>query len=134
MKGKCKNCEKEFNYYPSQKNGIWCSNRCQGDYKIKNKFTEGTTWTYKMRGYVLRQRGESCEECGITDWNDKPISFQIDHINGIRTDNRLDNLKVMCPNCHSQTDTFGQKNISEEGIKRRNAALMRAYEKHLKKK
>jgi Zn finger protein HypA/HybF involved in hydrogenase expression len=68
-----------------------------------------------MRNFIIRERGEKCEECGIEDWNGNPLSFHIDHINGNRTDNRYDNLKVLCPNCHSQTETFGFKNASEEG-------------------
>lgn len=52
-----------------------------------------------------------CEECdnnGI--WLDKELTLQLDHVNGIRTDNRLFNLRFLCPNCHSQTSTFGGKN------------------------
>lgn len=48
-----------------------------------------------------------CLECGIGNiWNDKNLVLQIDHINGINNDNRLENLRWLCPNCHSQTDTF----------------------------
>lgn len=51
-----------------------------------------------------------CSECGIGDlYNNKKISLQLDHINGINNDNRLDNLRFLCPNCHSQTDTFSGK-------------------------
>ena len=56
-----------------------------------------------------------CKECGIENlWNNKPISLQLDHINGIKTDNRLENLRFLCPNCHSQTETFGSKNIRKK--------------------
>lgn len=47
-----------------------------------------------------------CECCGITEWNGKPISLQLHHINGIHNDNRLSNLQLLCPNCHSQTENF----------------------------
>jgi len=51
-----------------------------------------------------------CSECDVIDsYNNKPISLQIDHINGINNDNRLDNLRFLCPNCHSQTDSFSGK-------------------------
>ena len=63
-------------------------------------------------------RGNKCEECGIEEWNSKPITFQVDHVNGNRRDNRHTNLKILCPNCHSQTETFGVKNISEDGYDR----------------
>lgn len=47
-----------------------------------------------------------CECCGITEWNGKPLSLQLHHINGIHNDNRLSNLQLLCPNCHSQTENF----------------------------
>lgn len=51
-----------------------------------------------------------CSECELgLYYNNKPISLQLDHINGINTDNRIDNLRFLCPNCHSQTETFSGK-------------------------
>lgn len=43
-------------------------------------------------------------------WRMKPLSMQIDHVNGDRKDGRLENVRILCPNCHSQTPTFGGKN------------------------
>lgn len=54
---------------------------------------------------------EKCAGCGIGNtWQGRPLVLQIDHINGVRTDHRLENLRFMCPNCHSQTDTFAGRN------------------------
>jgi hypothetical protein len=48
-----------------------------------------------------------CSECGqLPEWNGKPLVLQVDHINGDPTDNRPENLRFLCPNCHTQTDTF----------------------------
>jgi DNA-binding CsgD family transcriptional regulator len=47
-----------------------------------------------------------CEVCGIAAWNGRPISLALHHVNGDRYDNRIENLQLLCPNCHSQTDTF----------------------------
>jgi hypothetical protein len=50
---------------------------------------------------------KKCDKCGLGDkWQGEPIVLQIDHINGESTDNRIENLRILCPNCHSQTKTF----------------------------
>lgn len=51
-----------------------------------------------------------CAICGLTEWQGKNLSLELDHINGINNDNRLENLRFLCPNCHSQTVTYGSKN------------------------
>lgn len=64
---------------------------------------------------------EQCKECGLSgEWNGKLIRLQIDHKNGDFTDNSPDNLQFLCPNCHSQTDTYGSKNIKDINYSRIN--------------
>lgn len=53
-----------------------------------------------------------CSCCGLTEWQGRQISLELDHINGINNDNRLENLRFLCPNCHSQTVTYGSKNLN----------------------
>jgi 5-methylcytosine-specific restriction endonuclease McrA len=52
----------------------------------------------------------SCERCGIAEWRGRPITMALHHISGDRLDNRLENLELLCPNCHSQTDTYAGRN------------------------
>jgi len=47
-----------------------------------------------------------CTICGIDSWRDQPLTLELDHINGSPSDNRIENLRLLCPNCHSQTETY----------------------------
>lgn len=64
----------------------------------------------KNRLYKEGLKQPKCETCSIADWNGLELSFHLDHINGQPWDNRLENLRILCPNCHSQTETYGGKN------------------------
>ena len=55
-----------------------------------------------------------CDKCGITEWNGKPLNMELHHKNGISYDHRLENLEMICPNCHAQTDTYRSKNKTKE--------------------
>lgn len=75
-----------------------------------------------LRRYIIHNNliPYRCAICGCTEWQGKTLSLELDHINGINNDNRLENLRFLCPNCHSQTSTYGsrnqQRNSSEYNI------------------
>jgi DNA-binding CsgD family transcriptional regulator len=58
----------------------------------------------------------ACERCGISDWRGHPLALQLHHVNGDGRDNRLQNLQILCPNCHSQTGSWGGRNASARGV------------------
>jgi 5-methylcytosine-specific restriction endonuclease McrA/transposase len=62
----------------------------------------------RLLGADLKKR--ECERCGLASWHDRPLSLELHHRNGDGNDNRLENLALLCPNCHSQTDTWGGRN------------------------
>lgn len=56
-------------------------------------------------------KSPSCETCFGSEWMGKKMPLELDHINGVHSDNRLENLRILCPNCHAQTETYCSKNI-----------------------
>ena len=65
-----------------------------------------------LRRFIIKNQllPYKCACCGVVEWNGKTLSLELDHINGINNDNRLENLRFLCPNCHSQTTTYGSRN------------------------
>lgn len=68
----------------------------------------------KQRLFGLGLKSAQCERCGIADWRGRPLGMALHHINGDGADNRLENLQILCPNCHSQTENFAGRNRRRE--------------------
>jgi hypothetical protein len=79
---------------------------------IGNNILPGSVKKRLFREGVLEDK---CSCCGMLPiWNNKPLKLQVDHSNGNPKDNRIENLRVLCPNCHSQTATWGGRNITKK--------------------
>ena len=66
---------------------------------------------YLRRAILEAKQNSMCLICGISDWMGKPIVLHLDHVNGDNSDNREENNRLICPNCHSQTETYAGKNV-----------------------
>ncbi len=118
QKYNCLCCSKIFESFPSH-NRKFCDIKCQNDYQYKSFILEwkngeqtgmrGKTQTsYHIRRYLFEKYNSSCSDCGwkkINPFTNK-IPLELEHIDGDFTNNKEDNLKLLCPNCHSLTATW----------------------------
>lgn len=74
-----------------------------------------TYQTHKVKKRLLGEgyKQHRCESCGLSEWMSNPVPLELHHRNGVRTDNSLDNLELLCPNCHAFTDNYRAKNIKK---------------------
>ena len=92
-----------FKGHAWNKNEIPLSNN--NDFGVINKRS--------IREILLKERPHRCEKCGLTDWLGEPINLQVHHIDGNSNHNTRDNLMLLCPNCHSQTENWCNKNVNK---------------------
>lgn len=79
-------------------------------YLVENSTARGTKFKKRLVDEGLLEN--MCSICGINnEWNGKSLVLHLDHVNGVNNDNRLENLRVLCPNCHSQTSTYAGRNM-----------------------
>jgi hypothetical protein len=126
MEAVCENCGKVFSFkYADRK---FCSTECSQEYRHKNayelflnnpeKFCNGGYTPKQFKKEFLKEQNGKCAICGGEPMhNGKPLVFVLDHIDGDASNNRRENLRMICPNCDSQLDTFKSKN---KNSKRRN--------------
>jgi len=110
----CKYCGTEAKWGYSKTNQF-CSNKCQGAHQFNEqtlpKFLTGKlTERPTIRKCLAHIHTYKCSVCGISNYNNMPITLQVDHIDGDPSNNIPSNLRLICPNCHSQTDTFSGAN------------------------
>ena len=127
MLGTCTYCGTEFRYNPANKTGKYCSNVCQQANQREEYIERWLSGGKKpgkiaLQKYLTETHGYKCSCCGISDWQGKPIKLEIDHEDGNPYNDRPDNLRYICPNCHSQTPTYRGKNRGNGRVERRERA------------
>lgn len=106
------NLDIKINTYKNKK---FCNNKCQQQWMYKNvtliKFKNGLIFDHSTLRKILKNTIEyKCQCCKIDKWLNKDIVLQIDHIDGNYLNNKPENLRFLCPNCHTQTENWGIKN------------------------
>lgn len=126
----CNNCRKEIIFRPSVKKGLFCSNKCQGIERAKTankkriedlkkgKLIHRNAIKKALLGLGIEYK---CSICSINKWRGKKLSLVLDHIDGRANNNNIDNLRLICHNCDSQTDHYKGKN---KGFGRKSLGLL----------
>ena len=90
----------------------WAKKTPLSDLLVKNFLGGVTTHKIKLRLIKEGLLQRKCYNCGISEWQGRQLSLELEHKNGNRKDNRIENLELLCPNCHSLTETYRGKNKS----------------------
>ena len=108
----CKECNKKLPTYGGKRK--FCRNKCDKTWKRKNvtlpaiisgQVHERPT----LKKYLVSCKGHICWDCGNSKWKDQPILLQLDHIDGNPGNDFPENLRLLCPNCHSHTSNYRNK-------------------------
>lgn len=126
----CEYCGNKLTDYCKGKR--FCCHKCQIEYQYENYIKDwkegkenGIKKPYGISNYIKRylfeKNNNKCEKCGWSEKNETTgnIPLQIHHIDGDCTNNKEDNLQLLCPNCHSLTDTFGNSNKNSKRVYRK---------------
>lgn len=119
----CAYCDEAFT--SKDKKSKYCSVSCGHSYKRKLDFqawlqgSNPKSGPIKLKKFLVMRDTYKCSNCSITEWDDKPIVLELEHKDGNSENNTQANLCLLCPNCHSQTDTYKAKNTGNGRHKRR---------------
>lgn len=123
-----------YNSLPSETK-LKMSHKGQVFMLAEDVFIDGKEWGSELlrkyiHHYKLLEYKCSNQVCGISEWHKDHLVLELDHIDGKRTNNRITNLRWLCPNCHSQTDTFRGRNKNPGKQKVSDAELLTALQNH----
>jgi hypothetical protein len=115
----CNECEATF----ATGSKLWGHRR-----RIHRDFSEIRTDGCRKRR-LIAERGSTCEVCELGEWMQNPMPIEIDHIDGNPQNNVRENLRLICPNCHAQTDTYKGRNIGRNGKTERSKKMKKYYDR-----
>jgi hypothetical protein len=119
--GVCENCHQEIIRKDGRTQAKYCSIQCQADFRMFERIENNKASTKTLKLFLIRKHGEKCMKCGWCEKN--PISnkvpIELEHKDGNSENNNLDNLELLCPNCHSLTSTYKALNKGNGRHKRR---------------
>lgn len=118
----CKKCKKEFLYNQS-KSKVHCIDCKEKHWSKLNWDDLKKDLTRKV--WLIKEKGNRCELCGLTEWYGNPAPIEIDHIDGNSDNNCKENLRLLCANCHYLTPTHAGKNAKR--FKTNRAHIMLKY-------
>lgn len=111
----CLYCGKE-NKCGNSKFNKYCNSICKAEYEYIHKYIpliesgQCRDGSSPLRRYILNRDKHQCVSCGVgEEYNGKPLTLHVDHMDGDSDNNFPNNLQTLCPNCHSQTENFGSK-------------------------
>ena len=88
----------------------YCDNLCQSRAQRKKKVEEGKAGPKALKSFLVETKGRKCWSCNTEEWMGQPIPLELEHIDGNSENNSLDNLEILCCNCHALTSTYKNKN------------------------
>lgn len=113
---KCKNCQKDF-VWGRSRNKSYCDKNCYINYKANliestGQFTAAWNGNKSIRNYLIKKHGNNCMICkqSADNWNGKPMTLIVDHIDGKADNYSVENIRIICPNCDSQLPTYKGRN------------------------
>lgn len=112
FKDYCLNCNKLLpKRFRSNRPRKYCNNdHCQHEYQRTIAMENNIANIGSVKKYLIEKNGRCCEQCSRTMWNSKPIPLDLHHIDGNRNNNTIENVQLLCLNCHGQTSNFKIRN------------------------
>lgn len=118
--GICLNCKKDIIKKDGRSKAKYCDSKCQSEFRMNERITNNKASSKTLKLFLIRKYGNKCMLCGwckINKYSGR-VPIELEHIDGNSENNKLENLKLLCPNCHSLTPTYKALNKGKGRHKR----------------